>query len=326
MMFWDIAFPSFRASKPAAGSAGGAPSERHYPRWVAADNPPGQPRAEAPPGAVRTTSWRPTFHYELIGCGLRGHELLGTDVARIRPEDELVVREPGDGLRWHRCLRCDSWVPLPPPAAPSSEHLADRSEIQLPLRGRPLRDHYLLRLIALDRLVHFLVLGSLAVVVFLFVAKRAAYSDTFYRVMNAIQDALGGPEGFRGGGIVRDLIGAFAAKSSTLYLVGLALAGYAVLEGVEAVGLWLGKRWAEYLTFLATSLLLIPEVYELTGRITVTKIVTLVINLAVVAYLLFAKRLFGLRGGGRVEAEAHQRDTGWPALERTAPGASPSPS
>jgi hypothetical protein len=76
----------------------------------------------------------------------------------------------------------------------------------------------------------------------------------------------------------------------------------------------------------ATALLLIPEVYELTGRITVTKIITLVINLAVVAYLLFAKRLFGLRGGGRVEAEARQRDTGWQALERTATVLRPSPS
>ena len=28
------------------------------------------------------------------------------------PEDALVVREIG-GVRWHRCLRCDSWLPLP---------------------------------------------------------------------------------------------------------------------------------------------------------------------------------------------------------------------
>ncbi|HEV7791021.1 MAG TPA: DUF2127 domain-containing protein [Pseudonocardia sp.] len=281
--------------------------------------PPGVP----PPGVVHPTSWRPKFHYELIGCGLRGHELLGTDVARVRPEDDLILREPGDGLRWHRCLRCDSWIPLAPPAQPGREYLADRSEIELPLRGRPLRDRYVLRLIALDRVVHFLALGALAVVVFLFIAKRAAYSDTFYKVLEAIQGALGGPDGFRGGGIIRELNRAFAAKSSTLYLVGLALAGYAVLEGVEAVGLWLGKRWAEYLTFVATALLLIPELYELTGKITVTKVLALIINLAVLAYLLFAKRLFGLRGGGRVEAEAHERDTGWPALERTRPPARP---
>lgn len=68
-------------------------------------------------------------------------------------------------------------------------------------------------------------------------------------------------------------------------------------------------------------LLLIPEVYELTGRITATKIIALIINLAVVVYLLWAKRLFGLRGGGDAEAAEHARDTGWQALERTLPTA-----
>ncbi|HET9257468.1 MAG TPA: DUF2127 domain-containing protein [Pseudonocardiaceae bacterium] len=279
----------------------------------------GQPPGQPPPGAVRPKGVRPRFHYELIGCGLRGHELLGTDVATIRPADNLLVRDLGDGLRWHRCVRCDAWVPLPPPAAPAREHLPDRSEIILPLRGRPLRDRYVLRLIALNRLVHFVLLGALAVGVFVFMADRAALSPAFNRVVDAVQGGVGGPNGHSGEGILRELRRAFAVKDSTLWLVGLVLTGYALLEGVEAVGLWIAARWAEYLTFITTSLLLIPEVYELTGRITVTKIITLIINLAVVGYLLFAKRLFGLRGGGRAEAAERAHDTGWPALERTLP-------
>ncbi len=181
----------------------------------------------------------------------------------------------------------------------------------------------MLRLIALDRLVHFVLLGVLAVGVFVFIADRAALSPTFYRVLDAVQGGVGGPNGQGGGGLLRELQRAFAAKESTLWLVGLVLAGYALLEGVEAIGLWFAHRWAEYLTFVATTLLLIPEVYELTGRITVTKVITLVINLAVVIYLLYAKRLFGVRGGGRAEAAEHDRDTGWQALERTLPAASP---
>lgn len=277
-------------------------------------------RGQAPPGTERSKGLRPRFHYELIGCGLRGHELLGTDVAEIRPADSLLVRELGDGLRWYRCVRCDAWVTLPPPATPTREHLPERSEITLPLRGRPLRDRYVLRLIALDRLLHFLVLGALAVAVFLFAADRAALSHTFYRILDAVQGGVGGPSGQGGGGILRELQRAFAAKSSTVWFVGWVLAGYAVLEGVEAVGLWFAKRWAEYLTFIATTVLLIPEVYELTGRITVIKIIALIINLAVVIYLVFAKRLFGIRGGGRAEAAEQARDTGWQALERTLPG------
>jgi uncharacterized membrane protein (DUF2068 family) len=274
------------------------------------------------PGTVRPKGVPPRFHYELIGCGLRGHELLGTDVAKIRPVDDLLVREPGDGLRWYRCVRCDAWVPLPPPAAPTREHLPERSKIALPLRGRPLRDRYVLRLIALDRLVHFVLLGALAVGVFMFIADRAALSPAFYRVLDAVQGGVGGPSGHSGGGLLRELQRAFAAKESTLWLVGLVLGGYALLEGIEAVGLWFAHRWAEYLTFVATTVLLIPEVYELTGQITITKVITLVINLAVVIYLLCAKRLFGLRGGGRAEAAERAHDTGWQALERTLPASS----
>jgi uncharacterized membrane protein (DUF2068 family) len=276
-----------------------------------------------PPGTQRPRRFRPRFHYELIGCGVHGHELVGTDAAQVRPQDELLVREPGDGLRWYRCVRCDAWVPLPPPTVPTEQYLPDRDHIELPLRGRPLRDRYVLRLIALDRVVHFLVLGVLAAAVFLFAVNREALNQTFYRVLDAVQGGVGGPTGQGGGGILGELQKAFAAKPSTLWIVGLVIAAYALLEGLEAVGLWRGKRWAEYLTFLATTLLLIPEVYELTGTITVTKIITLIINLAVVGYLLFAKRLFGLRGGGGAEAAERARDSGWEALERSLPAPAP---
>jgi uncharacterized membrane protein (DUF2068 family) len=79
------------------------------------------------------------------------------------------------------------------------------------------------------------------------------------------------------------------------------------------------KRWAEYLTFVATTALLPLEVFELTTRISPFKIIALVVNLAICVYLLFAKRLFGLRGGAEAERAERERDTGWEALERTAP-------
>jgi uncharacterized membrane protein (DUF2068 family) len=258
-------------------------------------------------------------HYELIGCGLGGHELTGTDVAHVRPGDHLLVREPGDGLRWHRCLRCDAWVPLRPPEQPTRDHLPERDQLLLPLRGRALRDRYVLRLIALDRLLHFLVLGTLAAAELSFALDRTRWSPTFYRVLDAVQGSVGGPNGHSGGGLLRELQRAFAAKPSTLWTIGAVLAGYALLEGSEAIGLWWGKRWAEYLTFVATTILLVPEIYELTGRITPGKIITLIINLVVVGYLLFAKRLFGLRGGGAAADAERERDSGWRAIEATLP-------
>src|SRR2546423_12753363 len=159
-----------------------------------------QTHGQLPPGTVRPKGVRPRFHYELIGCGLRGHEIVGTDVAKIRPIDDLLVREPGDGLRWYRCVRCDAWVPLPPPVAPAREYLPDRSDIALPLRGRPLRDRYVLRLIALDRLGHFFVLGGLAVSVVVFIPDPAAPSSPFYPGMGAVPGGGGGPKGRAAGG------------------------------------------------------------------------------------------------------------------------------
>ncbi len=95
----------------------------------------------------------------------------------------------------------------------------------------------------------------------------------------------------------------FELSTTTLYVVAAVAAGYAVLEALEAVGLWYQKRWAEYLTFVATCLLLPYEIYELTKAVSVFKVGALVVNLAVAAYLLFAKRLFGLRGGGAADEQ-----------------------
>lgn len=72
--------------------------------------------------------------YELLDCGWRGHVLVGTDAAAVRPEDDLVVREY-EGLRWYRCLRCDGWTPRTPPDEPTRPFLPGRDQITLPLRG-----------------------------------------------------------------------------------------------------------------------------------------------------------------------------------------------
>jgi len=46
---------------------------------------------------------------------------------------------------------------------------------------------------------------------------------------------------------------------------------------------------------------------------------------AVVVYLLLAKRLFGLRGGAAADRAEGKLDQGWEALERTAPTPAPAP-
>jgi uncharacterized membrane protein (DUF2068 family) len=65
---------------------------------------------------------------------------------------------------------------------------------------------------------------------------------------------------------------------------------YAALMLTEGVGLWLQKRWAEYFTIFVTGSLIPLEVYELWERLSATKVFVLVVNIAVVVYLI-ARRL-----------------------------------
>jgi uncharacterized membrane protein (DUF2068 family) len=248
-------------------------------------------------------------------CGVSGHELVGTDAAELRPQDHVLAVD-AEGVRWHRCLRCDSWLPLPRPAAPTRETLPPREDLQLPLRGRPLRDKIVLRAIAIDRGLHFLVLGLLGLAILLFASRQTQLRDTFYKVA---ADLSGGPVQRDKVGLVGELNKVFSLKSSTLNLVGFGVLAYALLEGVEAVGLWLQKRWAEYLTLIATAVFIPLEVYEIVHKGSPLKVLALIVNVAIVVYLLVAKRLFGIRGGVAAEHAARERDMGWEALERATP-------
>jgi uncharacterized membrane protein (DUF2068 family) len=250
---------------------------------------------------------------------MRGHELVGTDAAELRPTDAILARQDSTGTRWYRCLRCDSWLALPPPDDPTRRFPPDRSEIELPLRGKPLRDKIVLRLIAVDRAFHLVVLTALGVLVLLFAADRATLRHTFYKVVADLQGGVVSGQSHSSHGLLHELDNLFTTSSSHLHLLGGALLSYGVVEGIEAVGLWYQRRWAEYLTFLVTASLLPLEIYEIVNRATVFKVIAFIINALVVVYLLLAKRLFGVRGGTAVERAENERDQGWGALERAAP-------
>ena len=272
----------------------------------------------APGTAVQPRRFRPKLHWELIVCGTAGHRLVGLDAAELHPEDSLVAREFG-GVRFYRCLRCDSWLPLPAPEHPTRPTLPSHDEIELPLRGRPLRDKVVLRLIAINRALHFLALGALAILAFILANHR---NELRGPVSRAIADLQGGPIGngtHAKHGILHTIEKIFSLDSSTIRVFAAAIGVYAIVEGVEAVGLWRGRRWAEYLTLIVTASFLPLEVYELSHRVTVFKILALVINIAIVVYLLYAKRLFGLRGGAAADEAVRERDVGWEALERATP-------
>jgi uncharacterized membrane protein (DUF2068 family) len=263
---------------------------------------------------------RPANRYELISCAAGGHVLVATDAASVAGADPALVREM-EGTRWHRCLRCDGWLPRPPPAEPARASAPGRDEIEVPLRGPLLRDRYVLRLIAIDRAIHVTVLAVLAVVIFVFLGHRHGLQHDYNEIMGSL---TGGPDkSDELTGLLGYFRHLFLIKPAHLYEAGLLVIGYALLEATEMVGLWLAKRWAEYLTFLATILLVPFEVYEMVESFGTFKVVTFLVNIAIAVYLLLAKRLFGLRGGHAAEHRRRVQLSGWAAVDRATPGPLP---
>ncbi|HEV7426995.1 MAG TPA: DUF2127 domain-containing protein [Thermoanaerobaculia bacterium] len=80
------------------------------------------------------------------------------------------------------------------------------------------------------------------------------------------------------------LLTAVATKSYSAMAVGAF--AYAALFFTEGIGLFLRKRWAEWLTIVATASLIPIQMYELLHRVTATKMAVLAINIAVVIYLI----------------------------------------
>ena len=150
----------------------------------------------------------------------------------------------------------------------------------------------------LDRLLHALVLGLLALGIFAFAQNANHLHSTWTRMLAALQNDSGS-------WIVKDLNKLFTLHRTTLYLLALAASGYTAVLLLEAVGLWNAKRWAEYLTFAELATLVPYETYELSLSVSGLKLLTLAVNLAILLYLLLAHRLFGLRGGVRAALAAY---------------------
>src|SRR5580700_11685799 len=68
---------------------------------------------------------------------------------------------------------------------------------------------------------------------------------------------------------------------------------YAALLLTEGTGLLLRKRWAEYFTIISTAGLIPLEVYEISRHLTAAKAIVLLINLAIVLYLVARVRRSG---------------------------------
>ncbi len=98
--------------------------------------------------------------------------------------------------------------------------------------------------------------------------------------------------------------------------LGLVALFYAALFATEGVGLWEEKRWAEYLTVVATGSLIPLEIWETARHPTPIRFATFIINVAVVIYLIVRLRRPRASGHGRVAS---------PKVAREATAATPEP-
>lgn len=65
---------------------------------------------------------------------------------------------------------------------------------------------------------------------------------------------------------------------------------YSGLLITEGIGLLLRKHWAEYLVIVLTASLIPLEIYELARHLTATRVAVLVVNTAILAYLIHVVR------------------------------------
>ena len=144
-----------------------------------------------------------------------------------------------------------------------------------------------IKVIIVERIAKALVLVALGIG--LLVAGQRGWLDTW---ANYAEDQLNLSVGRN---IILELllralvyIGAF----NHITLLAFSAIMYAALEATEGVGLAMRRRWAEYLTVIATGILIPYEAYEVILHPTLFKVGALLLNLAVVGYLAYRKRLF----------------------------------
>ena len=231
---------------------------------------------------LRSVDW------SLLGCGRSGHATYAPAEAELRP---LLSAPTPAGTAW-RCLRCGTFVPGEPAGSGPAAAAPDVR------RGKDLRSAVILRLFAIERYLRALVFGVAAFGVWRFEYARASIDATLDREYPAVRTLLlqlgYNVDHSKLAGLVQR---ALTLSPASINLIAAALAAYAVIEAIEGTGLWLAKRWGEYFAMVVTSLGLPYEIYDLANKITATRVIFFVINLALVLYLVITRRLFGLRGG-----------------------------
>lgn len=160
--------------------------------------------------------------------------------------------------------------------------------------GRPIEVTPAIRLITLERFLKafVLIVGGIVLLVL------SARTD-LHHLVEEIQEQLNLSSGR---GWWRQLVlrilerfGRASRLQTDAVAVGAIL--YGCLEAFEGIGLLMRRRWAEYLVLIATAAFLPLEIEELVRKPTILKAGALLVNVLIIAYLIWRKRLFLERPG-----------------------------
>jgi uncharacterized membrane protein (DUF2068 family) len=238
--------------------------------------------------------------WSLRGCARHGHITYAPDEPALNAR--LHVDTPV-GEAW-RCLRCESFVV----GAPHGSGPAD--DAPLVLRGRQLREATVLRVFAVERWARALILALIGYGVLRFRSSEQSLQQTFDRVLPSARPLAQALDlNIDQSPTIARIHRLLTTDPKTLTWIAIGLFVYAGVQLAEGVGLWSLKRWGEYLAVVATSVFVPVEIYELHEKVTYLRLGAFLINLALVVYLVWSKRLFGVRGGGTAYHDERHEDS-----------------
>ena len=244
---------------------------------------------------------------------MRGHVAPAKGARLIGPEDAPLGAVLADGRRLARCLRCDMWIEHEPPegADVDYEHLPALAMIPKPRRGAVLEEAIVIRIIALNKATHAVAFSILAIAALMIQTRLGSLKSFAERVLAGITSPLSDTGQYANKTwLNKELEKLLDLNAGTVKLVLIVALIYATIEWTEAIGLWLERRWAEYLTVIATAGFLPLEIHELLHRVTALRAIALIVNVALLVWLIRNKRLFGMRGG----AHAMHENVDWDAI------------
>ena len=225
--------------------------------------------------------------WSLYRCGRGGHITYAPDEPHLR---EHLRASTAAGDLW-QCLRCGAYVPgTPHGSGPAASAPAVR-------RGRQIRGDLILKLFAIERMIRVVIFGAVAYGIWRFAGSRLTITEAINRDIPVIR-TFARQLGFNLNHALLDKIHSLLhISTSNLHLLALGVLGLAIVSGIEAFALWQAHRWGEYFAMIVTSLGLPFEVYELSKTVTITKALLFALNLLLLFYLVYSRRLFGARGG-----------------------------